>query len=78
MRLGMAGYDTLKAHPFFTGVNWDRVSRQEEPVPAYDVVYDPKDPSKVISFSLAPTNAMELGNYAVRPLDLAESNNNLN
>ena len=75
----MAGYDALRAHPFFTGVNWDRVRRQEEPVPAYDIVYDPNDPSKVISFSLAPTSsAMELGTDAMRPLDLAESNNNLN
>ena len=75
-RLGMAGYDALRAHPFFNGVNWDRVRRQEEPIPAYDVVYDPYDRSKVISFSLVPTSATELG--AVRPLDLAESNNNLN
>ena len=75
----MAGYDALRAHPFFTGVNWDRVRRQEEPVPAYDIVYDPNDPSKVISFSLAPTSsAMELRTNAIRPLDLAESNNNLN
>ena len=72
----MSGYDALRAHPFFTGVNWDRVRRQEEPVPAYDIVHDPKDPSKVISFSLAPTSAMDLG--SVRPPDLAESNNNLN
>ena len=74
----MSGYDALRAHQFFTGVNWDRVRRQEEPVPAYDIVHDPKDPSKVISFSLAPTSAMELGADAVRPPDLAESNNNLN
>ena len=26
-RLGMTGYDALKSHPFFTGVNWEKVRR---------------------------------------------------
>ena len=36
-RLGMRGHDELRAHPFFTGVNWDRVRQQKEPVPAYNI-----------------------------------------
>ena len=40
-RIGMSGHDALMSHPFFEGVNWDRVRSQEEPVPAYDIVYDP-------------------------------------
>lgn len=53
-RLGMGGHDALKAHPFFDGVDWDRVRRQEDPVPAYNVQVDPNDPSKIVSFSLSP------------------------
>jgi len=50
----MEGHDALKSHPFFAGVNWERVKTQEEPIPAYDIVYDPEDPTKVISFTLIP------------------------
>ena len=50
----MTGYDALKSHPFFDGVNWERVRQQEEPVPAFEAVYDQNDSSKVISFNLAP------------------------
>ena len=42
------------AHPFFEGVNWDRIRRQEEPVPAYGVVFDKDDPSKVLDFNFSP------------------------
>lgn len=56
-RLGMSGHDALMAHPFFEGVNWDRVRRQEEPMPAYNVVYDKNDPTKVLSFNLSPPEA---------------------
>lgn len=48
----MTGYDALKSHPFFNGVNWEGVKNQTEPVLAYDVVYDAQDPTKVKSFSL--------------------------
>ena len=51
-RLGMTGYDALKSHPFFAGVNWTGVKNQTEPVIAYDVVYDHQNPSKISSFSL--------------------------
>jgi len=53
-RLGMKGHNALKSHPFFAGVNWERVRTQNEPVPAYNVVYDAYVPSKVVSFSLTP------------------------
>ena len=53
-RLGMSGYDALKSHPFFAGVNWERVRTQQEPVPAHHVVFDPEDPSRVHSFKLVP------------------------
>ena len=53
-RLGMRGYDELRAHPFFTGVNWDRVRKQMEPVPAYNIEYDEEEPTKVVSFNLVP------------------------
>ena len=56
-RIGMSGHDALMSHPFFAGVNWDRVRSQEEPVPAYDIVYDPQIPGKVVSFSLMPPEA---------------------
>ena len=56
-RLGMTGHNALMNHPFFGGVNWDRVRTQEEPVPAYKVVYDPEDPAKVQSFSLVNSDA---------------------
>ncbi len=56
-RLGMTGYDALKSHPFFAGVNWFGVKNQTEPVIAYNVVYDPVNPSKISSFSLDDSRA---------------------
>jgi serine/threonine protein kinase len=53
-RLGMQGHDALKSHPFFEGVNWEGVKNQTEPIPAHDILYDPEDPTKVISFTLIP------------------------
>ena len=54
-RLGMTGHQAIMAHPFFDGIDWDLVRRQELPVPAYDIVYDRKsNPPKITSFSLAP------------------------
>lgn len=55
----MTGYDALKSHPFFNGVNWEGVKNQTEPVLAYDVVYDAQDPTKVKSFSLV-NNHLEI------------------
>ena len=50
-RLGMQGHQELKAHPFFNGVDWDRLRNQELPAPTYDVVRDINEPSKIRSFS---------------------------
>ena len=50
----MTGHQAIMAHPFFKGIDWDLIRRQELPVPTYDVVYDKKDPAKVVSFNLSP------------------------
>lgn len=34
-RLGMQGHDALKQHPFFSGIDWEALRRQEIPVPAH-------------------------------------------
>ena len=49
-RLGMQGHNSLKSHPFFAGVNWERVKTQQEPVPAHEILFDPEDPNKILSF----------------------------
>ena len=54
-RLGMTGHQAIMAHPFFEGIDWDLIRKQELPVPAYDIVYDRSyDPPKITSFSLIP------------------------
>ena len=44
----MTGHRAIMEHPFFSGIDWDLIRRQELPVPAYDVVYDKNEPGKII------------------------------
>lgn len=61
----MGGHDALKSHPFFAGINWERVKRQEEPVPAYNVVMDPEDSSRILQFRLHPDTDLNATNGTV-------------
>ena len=46
-RLGMKGHSELKNHPFFADIDWPRLKRHSIPVPAYEIIRNPSDPSKI-------------------------------
>ena len=48
----MKGHSELKNHPFFAGTDWFNLKQHNIPVPAYEVLRDPEDGNKIISFSL--------------------------
>jgi len=56
-RIGMEGYDELKQHRFFRGIDWDALREQKVDMPVKFAEFNPVDPNEVTQFEFYSQNS---------------------